>query len=62
MQARRRQVPAIVGLVLASLAFLAAVADAEISPARDWKLAALIVGVAFAIGWAGGNVAVWLFA
>jgi hypothetical protein len=52
-------VPVVVGLaaaLLALLIFLSAVANGEASIAQDWKLAALIVGVALGIGWAGAHI------
>jgi hypothetical protein len=53
-------VPVIVGVALAFLpfvAFLIALANSEASMAREWKLAAVIMGVAFTIGWAGTHLA-----
>lgn len=56
---RNQMGPLIVGLVLASLPlliFLNAASKGEVSIARDWMRAAVVVSAAFGIGWASANI------
>jgi len=47
---------------LAFLVFLAALAEGKVSMARDWKLVALVMSAAFAIGWTGAHLGAWSLA